>query len=212
MSEPEAIRRTAREIWAAPGSSHDRLIRVLRIVLPASIGVLGAALVFAPLSVRSEISFVLDKNKVAIAKERMRVTAATYRGEDGKGQPFEMRAGSAVQASSSNPIVQLKDLSAQIGLAEGPATLVANNGRYNMDSNVVMVDGPMRFTTTDGYRIDTRDVAVGLQTKKLASGGPITGQMPLGHFSADRIAADLSTRTVSLTGRARLHIVQGRAR
>ena len=116
------------------------------------------------------------------------------------------------EASSSNPIVQLKDLSAQIGLAEGPATLVANNGRYNMDSNVVMVDGPMRFTTTDGYRIDTRDVAVGLQTKKLASGGPITGQMPLGSFSADRIAADLSTRTVSLTGRARLHIVQGRAR
>ena len=185
---------------------------MLRIILPSSIGVLGAALIFAPLSVRSEISFVLDKNKVAIANERMRVTAATYRGEDGKGQPFEMHAGSAVQASSSNPIVQLKDLSAQIGLAEGPATLVANNGRYNMDSNVVMVDGPMRFTTTDGYRIDTRDVAVGLQTKKLASGGPITGQMPLGSFSADRIAADLSTRTVSLTGRARLHIVQGRAR
>lgn len=212
MSKISASNRNAREKWAAPGSSHDRLIRGLRIVLPASIGLLGAALVFAPLSVRSEISFVLDKNKVAIAKERMRVTTATYRGEDTKGQPFEMRAGSAVQTTSSDPVVRLKDLSAQIGLTEGPATLVAENGRYNMDSNVVLIDGPLRFTTSDGYRIDTRDVAVGLQTKKLASGGPITGQMPLGNFSADRISADLSTRTVALTGRARLHIVQGRAR
>jgi lipopolysaccharide export system protein LptC len=36
--------------------------------------------------------------------------------------------------------------------------------------------------------------------------------MPLGSFSANRIEADLGARTVLLDGRARLHIVQGRAR
>jgi lipopolysaccharide export system protein LptC len=33
--------------------------------------------------------------------------------------------------------------------------------------------------------------------------------MPLGRFSADRMTADLPLREVTLSGRARLHIVQG---
>jgi lipopolysaccharide export system protein LptC len=212
MPELAVPPRSARQIWAAPGSRHDIIVRIARVALPAMIGVLGAALIFAPLSMRGDISFVLDKNKVAMATERMRVTTATYRGEDGKGQPFELRAGSAVQTSSRDPVVKLRELTAAIILKDGPATLTADSGRYNMDRDVVMIDGPLRFATSDGYRLDTRDVAVGLKTRRLASGGPVTGQMPLGSFSANRISADLSERTVTLDGRARLHIVQGRAR
>ena len=206
------LARTPRQIWAAPGSRHDMLVRALRVVLPASIGVLGAALVFSPLTKRGDISFVLAKDKVAMATERMRVTAATYRGEDGKGQPFEIKAGSAVQANSSDPVVKLRDLSAGITLKEGPAMLKADAGRYDMDRDIVMIDGPLSFNTADGYKLDTRDVAVGLKTRRLASGGPVTGQMPLGSFSAGRISADLDARSVVLDGRARLHIIQGRAR
>jgi lipopolysaccharide export system protein LptC len=209
---PEAVIRSPRQKWARPGGSHDFVVRAARMLMPMAIGVLAAALIFAPLSMKGDISFVLDKNRVAMAKERMRVTTATYRGEDGKGQPFELRAGSAVQTSSNDPVVKLKELQAQIALAEGPAMLMANAGRYNMDKEVVMVDGPVRFTTSDGYRLDTRDVAVGLKTRKLASGGPVTGQLPLGSFSAGRINADLAARTVALDGRAHLHIVQGRVR
>jgi len=36
--------------------------------------------------------------------------------------------------------------------------------------------------------------------------------MPLGHFSADRMNADLERHIVRLDGHARLHIVQRRAR
>ena len=204
--------RSPRQIWAAPGSRHDMLVRALRVALPASIGVLGVALVFSPLTKRGEISFVLAKDKVAMATERMRVTAATYRGEDGKGQPFEIKAGSAVQTSSRDPVVNLRDLSAGITLKEGPAMLRADAGRYDMDRDVVMIDGPLSFNTADGYKLDTRDVAVGLKTRRLASGGPVTGQMPLGSFSAERISADLEARSVTLDGRAHLHIIQGRAR
>lgn len=212
MRDPESSERTARRLWAAPNGRHDRLIRVARIALPAIIGILSAGLVFAPLTMRGEISFVLDKDKVAMAKERMRVTAATYRGEDAKGQPFTLRAGSAVQASSREPVVKLSDLSATIGLSDGPAMLRADAGRYDMDREIVNIDGPILFTSADGYRLSTRDVAVGLKSRKLASGGPVDGQMPLGNFRADRLSADLNARTVTLEGRARLHIVQRRAR
>ena len=188
------------------------VVKILRVILPATVGILGAILTLAPLSKRSDISFVLAKDSVAMARERMRVTAATYRGEDGKGQPFSISAGSAVQLTSRDPVVRMNDLAAQIEMADGPAKIVANAGRYDMDKQIVNVDGPVRFTAADGYSLQTRDVVIGLQSRKIASGGAVDGSMPLGTFSANQMRADLGARTVTLDGRARLRIVQGRGK
>jgi lipopolysaccharide export system protein LptC len=209
---PDAVSKqretTARQRWAAPGGRHDWMMRFSRIILPSGVGVLAAILILAPLSARGDISFVLAKDSVALAKERMRLTAATYRGEDGKGQPFVLRAGSAVQTSSLDPVVRLGDLSANIALADGPATLSADAGRYDMNRETLMIDGPISFTAADGFRLETRDVAVGLKTRKLASGGPVSGRLPIGTFTANQIRADLTSRVVVLEGRVRLHITQ----
>jgi lipopolysaccharide export system protein LptC len=212
MSELADRVRTKRQHWAVPGSSHDRVIRTTRVAFPVAIGVLVVLLGAAPLTMGRDISFVLAKDRVEVAKERLRVSEALYRGEDAKGQPFQIRAGSAVQVSSRDPVVKLKDLSARIALADGPATIGARTGRYDMSSERVAVDGPVVFQAADGYRIETRDVAIDLKTRRIASGGPVDGRMPLGTFSANHLKADLNRRTVVLDGGARLHIVQGQSR
>jgi lipopolysaccharide export system protein LptC len=206
----QSLRRviSPRQRWAAPGGRHDWTVRFSRILLPSGVGILAAILILAPLSARGDISFVLAKDTVAFAKERMRLTSAVYRGEDGKAQPFVLRAGSAVQISSLDPVVRLGDLSANIELADGPATFVADAGRYDMNRETLNVDGPISFTAADGFRLDTRDVAVGLKTRKLASGGPVSGRLPIGTFTANLISADLNSRVVVLDGQVRLHIVQ----
>jgi lipopolysaccharide export system protein LptC len=175
--------------------------------LPVLIGVLSAFLVMAPLTTGGDVSFVLDKNKVEVAKERLKIQAARYRGADGKGQPFELTAGSAIQKSSAEPIVGLQQLAADIRLSDGPASLVADRGRYNMDTEQVRVDGPLSFRGPDGYTLDTRDATVDLKTRRMQSGGAVTGTVRQGTFSANKLDADLDTHTVTLTGNARLHIV-----
>jgi lipopolysaccharide export system protein LptC len=212
MSQLAEQQRRERRIWAATGSSHDRLIATLRIVLPMAVGVLAAFLALAPLTVGRDISFVLSKDRVDVASERMRVTRATYRGDDSKGQPFVLNAASAVQASSRDPIVHLKQLDAHIQLTGGEATIRADQGRYDMDNQNIAIDGPVRFDSADGYHITTRDVFVDMDNRMAHSRAPVDGTMPLGHFSADRLSADLERHIVRLDGHARLHIVQGRAR
>jgi lipopolysaccharide export system protein LptC len=212
MSQAADAVRSQRHLWAAPGSSHDRVIGTLRVALPLAIVLLVIALAFAPLTVGRDISFVLSKDRVQVAKERMRVSEALYRGEDSKGQPFQISAASAVQATSRDPIVRLEKLAAKIALADGPATLVANRGRYDMDSEKIAIDGPVLFRDAGDYRMRTRDVTVDLKTRSVASGGPVDGSMPLGTFAANRLTADLNDRVVVLQGDARLHIVQGRSR
>ncbi|KRB79345.1 LPS export ABC transporter periplasmic protein LptC [Sphingomonas sp. Root710] len=212
MSELADRARTERQLWAASGSSHDRLIAILRLVLPAAIVALVILLALAPLTVGRDISFVLSKDSVEVARERMRVTSATYRGEDSKGQPFELSAGSAVQVSSRDPVVRLKSLAAKIQLEDGPAQIDAGQGRYDMDSEKVAVDGKVLFHSADGYHIETRDVGIDLKTRQVASQGRVDGRMNIGTFAGDRFTADLNTRVVVLEGRARLHIDQRQAR
>ena len=208
---PDAAR-TSRQIWAAPGSSHDRVIAGLRVVLPVAIGVLAAFVVVLPLYAGGDVSFLLDKNKVEVAKERLRVQSASYRGEDDKGQPFALTAGSAVQKSSAEPIVKLEQLSAKIGLSDGPASIVADHGHYDMDKQQVSVDGPVRVDSSGGYRLVTQNSTVDLKTKTLKSGGAVTGTVPQGTFSANQLNADLDGHIVRLDGNARLRIVPGRRR
>jgi lipopolysaccharide export system protein LptC len=212
MSELATRDRLRKQDWAAPGGVHDSLVALLKIALPTLIGLLLAYLAMAPLTRTKDISFILDKNKVEVARERMRVQSAQYRGMDEKGRPFRLSADSAVQATSRDQVVDIHGMAAEILLDDGPATLHADTGRYDIESQKVAVVGPIRFTGPDDYRLTTRDVTADLNSRTMQSRGAVDGTMPLGRFSADQLQADLGDRRVVLTGNARLHIVQGRIR
>lgn len=209
MSEAAERERVVKRSWAAPGGLHDLLVKVLKILLPAGVGVLLAYLLLSPLSKNREISFLLDKNKVDVAGERLKVQSAQYRGVDNQGRPFTIDAERALQATSREPVVDIDGMSAGIRLADGPAAIRAPKARYDMDAQKVDVLGPILITAADGYRLETRDVRVDLNTHSIASDKGVEGRMPLGRFTAGKMEADLPSRTVVLSGRARLHIQQG---
>ena len=212
MSELANSERIQKRGWARPGSAHDKLIRILKIGLPALIGLVLAFLFFSPLAEKQEVSFLLDKHKVGTAEERLKLTAVTYRGQDNEGRPFILSARSGVQQTSANQVVDITDMQGEMQFAEGPARLEAPRAQYLMERDQVNVIGPLTFTTADGYRMQTSDVNVDMRARTMQSRGPVQGQMPLGQFSADQLQVDMPSRRVVLTGRARLHIVQGALR
>jgi lipopolysaccharide export system protein LptC len=210
MADTAASRRKQR--WAVPGSAHDRLVRLSRVALPSAAGVLIAILALAPLSKKGDVSFILDKKKVENAHERMRVESAQYVGTDDKGQKFLLVANNAVQPSSDVPIVNINGVRAQLDQPQGPLLIGANKGRYNLDTQKIAIDGPVRVTGGDGYNLATRDVTVDMKQRQLQSAGTVSGSMRLGQFQAGQLKADLRTRTVVLDGGARLKIEQGTVR
>jgi lipopolysaccharide export system protein LptC len=208
MSEAATRERVVKQRWAEPGSAHDRLVRWFKVGLPSAVGVLIAVLALAPLGKHGDVSFILDKKKVESAPERMRVESARYVGTDDKGQKFVMTAQRALQRSSEVPLVDIRGVSAELALAQGPLRIVANQGRYNLDTQKVAIDGPIQVAGPDGYQLATRDVLVDLKQRQLASRGPVAGRMRLGEFQAGQLHANLGDRTVVLDGGARLKIVQ----
>ena len=212
MSDLATKERATRQRWAIPGSTHDRIVRFTKIGLPAAVGVLVAVLALAPLDKHGDVSFILDKKKVANAPERMRVEQAKYVGTDNKGQRFDITAQRALQRSSEVPLVDIWGMFARLRLARGPLLIAANQGQYNLDTQKVAINGPVKVAGPDGYRLATRDVMVDLKQRQLKSAGPVAGEMRLGQFEAGQLKADLGDRTVVLDGGARLKIVQGAVR
>ena len=198
----------SKQRWAEPGSAHDWLIKWTKIVLPSAVGVLVAVLALAPLDRKGDVSFILDKKKVENAPERMRVEQARYSGTDDKGQMFAIIASRAVQRSSDVPIVDITGIFARLALPQGPVLIGANQGRYNLDSHRVTINGAVKVAGPNGYRLTTRDVTVDLKQRQLQSAGPVSGEMRLGQFQAGQLRADLDAKTVVLDHGARLKIVQ----
>jgi lipopolysaccharide export system protein LptC len=208
MTEAADTIRDKRRHWAAPGGSHDRKVRILAVWLPGLVGVVAAAMIIGPLFGGGELSFLLDRNKVAVTGERLRVNNAMYRGEDKDGRPFTLTAGSAVQVSIAEPIVWMDNLAARIRLDDGPAELTAVRGGYNYTTETVDVTGPVVFSAADGYRITTANVSIDLKGRKVTGSGGVSGTVPAGTFSAERLSADLDNRIIMLDGNVRMRFEQ----
>ncbi len=228
MSERAEHERDARRYWARPGGSHDFVVRWMKRLLPVGIGALSVFLIASPLiSSKGEVSFLLAKDAVDMASERLRIVQAVYRGQDQNGRAFMLTAGSAVQATSRNPIVRMKDVTARIDMDDGPATVDAKLAEYDLDAQVLRVIGPVTFKSADGYRLDLTDVAIGLKTRTISGsgsgaapqggvtagqatgnldsktatlGGGVSANTPKGNYSADSVQADIGARTAVLEG------------
>ncbi len=204
--------RGKRQDFAAPGGSHDKLVAFLARALPMGVGLIAALMIITPLSPRGEVSFLLDRNAVSVIEERLSVDNAMYRGRDDLGRPFSITAGEAVQRSSAEGKVRMSDLLAQLLLEDGPAQVSADGGVYDIDTEVVYVDGMMRVRTADGYAFQASGVQFNLETRTMSGSDGVEGAVPIGTFSANSMRGNLDARTISLDGNARLTMVPGKLR
>ena len=187
--------RERKQGWAAPGGMHDFVVRALKIGLPAGIGVLMAFLALAPLNRGQDISFLLDKNKVELTKDRLRVAQARYRGQDDKGRPFLLSAQNAAQMSGGDPVVSIQNIQAQMRLDTGLATVTAPTARYDLEAETIAMTGPVRFQDAQGYRLAAGASVLNVGTQILTTGEPATLLAPDGR------RVETQSATVNLNNR-----------
>lgn len=205
MSRQADIQRHARQEFAAPGSTFDRLINFLRIGLPVGVGIILAILAIAPVSSGNEFSFLLDRNEVAMAPERLRVVQALYRGEDKSGQPFALRAQSARQKSSDEPILEIEGMEADFTVGEDRANVSARRGNYDLDKKWLFVPGALQFNRDNGDALTATKVIVDMDDKLIRSSTigedkDVQGRTGFGNFRSGGLFARMADRRLILTG------------
>jgi lipopolysaccharide export system protein LptC len=197
---------TRRQRAALPGSRHDRLIIWLNWLLPTAALVVALAMLIWPLVGGQEFSFLLAKDQVAVARERLRVARAEYRGRTTQGDDFAISAASAVQRSSAVPVVELTGLVARLDGADGPSMASAPSGRYFIETDRLEVAGPVLLRADGGYRLDAETVTIDLKRRTVTTDEPVSGRLPMGDFRANAMTGDLAGRRTRLEGDVHLRI------
>jgi lipopolysaccharide export system protein LptC len=187
---------------------------VLRVALPSIIGVLLALLVVSPFSQTQEMSFVLDKDEVNMARERLRLTKRHVSRRRQPRPPLHACAAAArCRKAQANHCIRLhRFVGADIDARRSGRT-GAGQGYYNLQKPKKSGSkGHCPLLAADGFSLTASNVEFALKTRQIESFGPVSGAMKVGTFSAGKLRADVDARIVRLEGGAHLRINQNAIR
>ena len=158
----------------------SRLVRRLRVILPALIGLI----------LLSMLGFVLQTTLLGRDSSRQEADAPIelvnprFVGKDNKGRAFVLTAAAAVRDENDYQRVLL-DRPALILDAEGvnPTRVTARSGVYNEDRQMLNLDGGVKMSGGD-VTFDTVSSIFNTATGELEGQGQISGASQLGEITA----------------------------
>ena len=188
------------------GGSFDIIVAVAKKLLPVAAVLLVLTLIILPLIATREFSFMLDKNRVAMSHDRLQLVRPVYQGSDSSGHRFVIEAVRAVQRTSADPTVELQGLHAKLDSDNGPATVDAPMGAYNLKTEQLAVAGTLDLSRADGYHFETRAAVVDLKTRMASSSSGVTGITPLGTLNARKFEVNVDTGAAVFSGGTHVHM------
>ena len=131
-SLPLRTRTTGEEALA-----RSRLIRRLRLILPAFAGILVLAFIINTRTRGVDDAFLKDFESLNTATDEMRMLRPLFVGVDEEGTPYEISAATALQDPNNSTIVELNEPRAVQGGGEDGRTVLASRGTYDTEENIL---------------------------------------------------------------------------
>ncbi len=158
----------------------SRLIRKLRVILPATIG----AILISMLGFVAQTTFLGRDAAPAKGDAPIELVNPRFVGKDDKGRAFVITAASAERDESDYQRVLLKDPSLVLD-AEGvsPSRVTAKTGVYSEDRRVLNLDGGVKMSGSN-VDFDTASSIFNTATGELEGQGQISGVGSLGEITA----------------------------
>jgi lipopolysaccharide export system protein LptC len=198
MAAAKTIGPTGRSYWTvAPGSNarlfrrarrHSRIVRVLRLALPALILVATAGIsvttylnrLLAPLPVKID-TLVVSGSKITMDHPHLRGFTPDERA-------YEVRADAAVQDIARPNVIELKSIDAKVQMQDASTVqLTAPVGIYDSKKETLKLDRDILITSTSGYRGRLKEARVDIKKGQVKSDHPVEMKMLQGTLKANRL-------------------------
>ncbi|MBR9821358.1 MAG: hypothetical protein GYB51_10210 [Rhodobacteraceae bacterium] len=171
---------------AVSEASRSRLIRGLKIVLPLAAMALLSTLFLLSDSrdPMAEIPFsTIDLQESARSQ---RVTRPSFAGATAGGDLIAFTAESALPREDDR--LDASQIAARIDMTSGTGLdVTAATGLVDQPADTATLSGRVLITSTSGYRIETGEIAIGMQELRAETPGEIRGEGPPGQFTAGRM-------------------------
>lgn len=179
----------------------SRLIRVLRIVLPALMAVIAAALI-GVVAWRSA-----DERAPMEAKTPIRLVNARFVGKIEDGRGFTIGARAAIRGEKDYHKVSLTEPILVIGAATGsPARVMARTGIYDEATRMLHLAGNVRIDDGQGRRVASEASVIDTRTGTVVGQSGVLGDGPLGQVTAKSYSVEEKGDRMVLRGGVRARI------
>lgn len=179
------------------------LIKVLRWALP-----LAMALIAAFLVVMVVLSGVQSaKPQLRAAQTAIRLVNARFMGRVKDGRGFQIGAIGAMRDEKNLNVVVLNEPNLVIGgETVTPARLSARRGEYNEVTRMLTLIGDVRIDDGTGRRVNSERAVIDMKEGRIVGQAGISGDGPMGQFSAQSYNMDQKSKRLEFKGRVRARL------
>jgi len=191
-------------------AARSRMVRRLRIALPAFALVLIAAFIFNTRSRTVDDAFLDDFKQMSALTDDLRMANPRFSGVDENGRPFEITASAAIQSAEQRDIVELDQPRAVQGASDEQSVVTANKGVYRSEENILeLTDGvTLEYDIgKDTYIFRAPSATVSIKDEVVTSNTGVGGQgSDGGAIRADRMRAYNAENRVVFEGNVSMRI------
>lgn len=168
---------------------HSRMVRILRVAVPASVGlvVVIVALVtyFNPLRMLARLPINIDNLVVSGTKVTMEQPHLS--GFTSDARAYELTADTAAQDMTKPDMVELRNIRAKVQMQDkSMMELTAISGLYDSKGETLRLDRDIRLNTS-GYRARLSEAMIDIRKGNVVSEHPVDVKMLQGTLNANRL-------------------------
>jgi lipopolysaccharide export system protein LptC len=198
-------------ILASPGMRHAPPGRRWLRVAITGMAALAIALVVAvllwpylwPGDSRMRLSGVLPE--MSLGPDTQAMIEADYASVDKAGRPYTIVADVIRSVGDTEDQLELVAPHGTLTLDDGgKATLTAAIGHYDRTAERMDLEGDVRLTLRDEYRVDTSLASIDLQASAASGSAPVTATGDFGTINAEGFKVMDGGKTVLFTGQSRM--------
>jgi lipopolysaccharide export system protein LptC len=168
---------------------HSRLVRILRIAIPASVGlvliIFALVTYFNPLRMLARLPINIDNLVVSGTKVTMEQPHLS--GFTSDARAYELTADTAAQDMTKPDIVELRNIRAKVEMQDkSMMELTAISGLYDSKGETLRLDRDIRLNTS-GYRARLSEAMIDIRKGNVVSEHPVEVKMLQGTLNANRL-------------------------
>ena len=167
---------------------HSRVVRVLRVAVPAAVGVAMAALLYVSYDVRVAVNTGNLTGNVVISGRKITMETPHLTGFTPDQRPYDLVAKTAVQDLTDPDHVELNILRAKVLMEDqSTVTLRAVTGMFDTKQQQLELKKDIPLTTSTGYEARLSRASVDMAKGTVSSDERVDVKLTNGTLSADHL-------------------------
>ncbi len=201
---------TGLEARFAAAARHSRMVRILRVAVPAVVGVAMASIIFV--SVYNPFREIIPKlpvemDNLVVSGTKITMESPHIAGFSADGRPYEMWAKAAIQDVTDPDHVELKTIRAKVAQQdESTVTMDARTGFFDNKKQLLDLRQDIFLQSSTGYEAKLTQAFVDINKGNVSSDEHVDVKLLQGTLTSDRLRIYNSGELVRFEGNVVMYL------